>query len=145
VDVVNWGDDGKEIKDWGKAAIRNSVYYYNAGVTWTAISSANIAVRAFNYGYVFSNAGFCIFGDINKELILALLNGVVGKHILEVLSPTLNFNVGDIAKIPIIQTSDKAQQIKRAVAENVSQCRADWDSFETSWDFKTHPLLPARS
>lgn len=68
-DVVNWGDNGQEIKTWGKAAIRNNGYYQE-GITWTAISSGNIGVRAFDFGFVFSNAGFCVFGNESRKYIL---------------------------------------------------------------------------
>ena len=68
-DVVNWENDGYEIKGFGRAAIRNKDFYYRSGITWTAISSAKISVRAFDYGFLFSSAGFCIFEENLKLYI----------------------------------------------------------------------------
>ena len=140
-DVVNWENDGAEIKAFGRAAIRNKSFYYRQGITWTAISSAKISVRAFNYGFLFSSAGFCIFEDKYKNLLLALLNNNVGRMLLTILSPTINFNVGDIAKLPVIINNDKLPVIDATVEENIALSKTDWDSFETSWDFEQHPLI----
>lgn len=140
-DVVNWESDGLEIKCFGRAAIRNKQFYFKSGITWTAISSAKISVRAFECGYLFSSAGFCIFTEESKKVILAMMNNVVGKTILEILSPTINFNVGDIAKLPIIVDENRTDEIDRIVDSNVQISKSDWDSYETSWDFQHHPLL----
>lgn len=144
-DVVNWENDGYEIKGFGRAAIRNKQFYFKSGITWTAISSAKISVRTFEYGYLFSSAGFCIFVEENKKIILALMNNIVGKAILEILSPTINFNVGDIAKLPIIIVDSKKEQINRIVDLNIQISKKDWDSFETSWDFTTHPFIRCKN
>ncbi|WP_404352362.1 BREX-1 system adenine-specific DNA-methyltransferase PglX [Caproicibacterium sp. XB2] len=140
-DVVNWENDGLEIKGFGRAAIRNKDFYYQAGITWTAISSAKISVRLFDYGFLFSSAGFCIFEREFKYYLLAFMNGKVCAEILKVLSPTINFNVGDIARLPVKIEQDKRSQIETVTKENVNISRHDWDSFETSWDFQKHPLI----
>jgi hypothetical protein len=141
-DVVNWENDGSEIKGFGRAAIRNKDFYYKSGITWTAISSAKISVRAFDYGFLFSSAGFCIFEDDLRLYILAFMNSVVGAEILRILSPTINFNVGDIARLPVKVSEKDRNTIEVLTAENINLSRSDWDSFETSWDFSYHPLLP---
>lgn len=141
-DVVNWENDGQEIKGFGRAAIRNKDFYYKSGITWTAISSSKISVRAFDYGFLFSSAGFCIFEEKLKLYILALMNSCVGAEILRVLSPTINFNVGDIARLPVKVSSDDTSIIEHIASENIKISKLDWDSFETSWDFECHPLLP---
>ncbi len=140
-DVVNWENNGAEIKGFGKAAVRNIDLYFYSGITWTAISSAKIGVRSFDYGFLFSNAGFCIFEDVNKLYLLALMNNIVGESILKILSPTINFNVGDIARIPVIIMLPQKSKIDAFAAECIAISKADWDSFETSWDFKKHPLV----
>ena len=138
-DVVNWENDGLEIKGFGRAAIRNKDFYYRQGITWTAISSAKISVRAFEYGFLFSSAGFCIFEEQHKKFILALMNSNVARLILSILSPTINFNVGDIAKIPVlIKEEDKINELTDC---SIQICKMDWDSFENSWDFAKHPLI----
>ncbi len=140
-DVVNWEKDGLEIKAFGRAAIRNKDFYYKAGITWTAISSSKISVRAFEYGFLFSSAGFCIFEDTLKLYLLAFMNSIVGADILRILSPTINFNVGDIARLPIKVDKEYKSQIEKITACCIDTSRFDWDSFETSWDFKRHPLI----
>ena len=140
IDVVNWENDGAEIKNFGRAAIRNKNYYFSSGITWTAISSAKISVRSFGYGYLFSSAGFCVFLNDLKFYMLAFTNSIVCNQILKVLSPTINFNVGDVAKLPII--IDRQEIIEKISQDLVSISKDDWDSFEISWDFKKHPLVP---
>ena len=142
-DVVNWENDGLEIKGFGRAAIRNKNFYYMPGITWTAISSAKISVRSFDCGFLFSSAGFCIFEKTYKNYILALMNNKVGESILKILSPTINFNVGDIAKIPVKIVAAKVDEVNGLVDSCVRISKEDWDSFETSWDFLVHPLVHA--
>lgn len=99
-DVVNWENEGSEIKNFGRAAIRNKDYYFQSGITWTAISSARISVREFDFGFLFSSAGFCIFEKDLKLYILAFMNSIVCAAILKILSPTINFNVGTLQNCP---------------------------------------------
>ena len=143
-DVVNWEHDGLEIKGFGRAAIRNKNYYFMPGITWTAISSAKISVRSFDCGFLFSSAGFCIFEKTYKNYILALMNNKVGEAILKILSPTINFNVGDIAKIPVKIIDEKVDIVNALVDECIDIVKSDWDSYETSWDYKMHPLVAMR-
>lgn len=139
-DVVNWENDGSEIRTFGRAAIRNSAFYLKKGITWTAISSAKIAVREFEYGFLFSSAGFCIFSDRYGSYLLAVLNSKVGMYFLKIFSPTMNFNVGDIARIPVLFDINE-QKVNRIAEKCVALSRMDWDSFEISWDFQHHPLI----
>lgn len=139
-DVVNWENDGFEIKAYPKAYVRNEKDYFKAGITWNAITSSDISVRYFGSGYIFSNAGMAIFSQETKLLyILAFINSLVAKSILSTTSPTLNYNAGDIANLPLI--FDKEDTVQSVSKMCVELSKADWDSFETSWDFKRHPLV----
>ena len=143
VDVVNWKNNGEEIKKFRRAAIRNSNYYYKEGITWTSISSKKISVRAFQNGFLFSSAGFCIFlrGHL-KNYILGFINTNLGLKLLNILAPTLNYNVGDIAKLPIIKPQLYHCTSVNEIVENlISISKIDWDSYEVSWDFTTLLLL----
>ena len=141
-DVVNWENDGFEIKAYPKAYVRNEKDYFKAGITWNAITSSDISVRYFGSGYIFSNAGMAIFSQETKLLyILAFINSLVAKSILSTTSPTLNYNAGDIANLPLI--FDKEDTVQSVSKMCVELSKADWDSFETSWDFKKHPLIKA--
>ena len=141
-DVVNWENNGQEIKAFPKAYVRNERDYFKSGITWNAITSSDVSVRYFGEGFIFSNAGMAIFtSDKYQKYLLALINSCVSKSILAVLSPTLNYNAGDMGNIPVIYSD--------AIAESglVDRCieisKNDWDSFETSWDFLVHPLVLA--
>lgn len=141
-DVVNWEDNGTAIKAFPKAYVRNEMDYFKSGITWNAITSSDISVRYFNSGYIFSNAGMAIFSDEhNLMLILSFINSAVAKSILSVISPTLNYNAGDIANLPIITSKDYDAQLVKKCKDCIQHSKADWDSFETSWDFKEHPLI----
>ena len=141
-DVVNWGNDGKELRSFRRSVIRNERFYFRDGLTWTAISSNKLSIRSFNTGFLFSSAGFCMFTDSNKKNhINAFMNSIVSEKLLEILAPTLNFNVGDIAKLPVDEEMFNNSLINELVEENIKISMWDWNSFETSWDFETHPLV----
>lgn len=146
-DVVNWENNGYEIMNFkdekGKLRSRpqNVSYYFKEGATWTAISSGTLSVRYFGEGTIFSNAGMALFGDKNTLLyLIALLNSKVTQLYLAIYNGGLNYNQGNIATLPIMKNKDEL------VIGYAKKCieleKMDWDSFETSWDFKCHPLIP---
>ena len=69
------------------------------------------------------------------------INSKIAKSILAAISPTLNYEAGHIASLPIIKDEIKAPQVCELVKDNIKNAKDDWDSFETSWDFKKHPLI----
>lgn len=73
------------------------------------------------------------------EETMALFNGKVGEYYLNVLSPTINLQVGDVKNMPLLIKKD--EYVEKIVNGNVNKSKADWDSFETSWDFKKHPMI----
>lgn len=146
-DVVNWLNDGVEVKgfvdDKGKQRSRpqNQQYYYREGGTWSAISSSSFSVRYFPEGFLFSNAGMAIYAEHNQLLyLIGFLNSKLSQAYLGLFNEGLNYNQGDIAKLPIVKSGIE-DQICKKVMETVDISKAEWDSFETSWDFKKHPLL----
>lgn len=146
-DVVNWLNDGVEVKgfvdDKGKQRSRpqNQQYYYREGGTWSAISSSSFSVRYFPEGFLFSNAGMAIYAEHNQLLyLIGFLNSKLSQTYLGLFNEGLNYNQGDIAKLPIVKSWIEDKVCKK-VMETVDISKAEWDSFEISWDFKTHPLL----
>lgn len=140
IDVVNWENNGEEIKAYPKAYVRNERDYFKTGITWNAITTTDISVRYFGTGFIFSNAGMAIFtSEKYQKYLLALINSKVSKQILSILSPTMNFNAGDMCNIPVIysDTITKSGLVDHCIHISAK----DWDSFETSWDFKFHPLI----
>ena len=141
--VINYKNDGKELLDTRKAAIRNQKFYFNESITWSLISSSDIAFRYKPYGHIFDAAGSSIFSDTNCILLLlGFCNTVVAMMLLKVIAPTLNYAPGSVGVLPVIDIeAEKKNKIVDIVKENIKLSKSDWDSFETSWDFKKHPLV----
>lgn len=141
-DVVDWEDGGKRIKSFPKAYVRNERDYFKPGITWNAITSSDISVRYFGEGFIFSNAGMAVFTDSSKlKFILGFMNSKVAKHILKAISPTLNYNAGDICNLPLILDNNLVEHISEAVDTCIAISKKDWDTFEVSWDFTGNPLI----
>ena len=146
--VVNWYNDGIEIrnlKDKKTGRIRshnyNLEYSFRESGTWTAICSGSIMVRYSAPGALFDSKGASVFANNPESLlyIIGLLNTKVSNVYLKVLSPAFEFKVGHVANVPIIM--DKQDDVIGIVNVCISLSKKDWDSFETSWDFKEHPLI----
>ncbi|QHG20798.1 BREX-1 system adenine-specific DNA-methyltransferase PglX [Nostoc sp. ATCC 53789] len=143
--VINWNNDGEEINNFKpKAVIRNPSYYFKPSVTWSLVSSSYFGVRYSGKGFIFDSAGSSAFcqSDMIFSLTGFLCSNVTSK-LIQAINPTLNFSSGNVAVLPWI--SEKANIIKPKINSIVENCintyRQDWDNFETSWDFQTHPLL----
>ena len=145
--VVNWENDGYEIKhnfdDNGKLRSRpqNTHFYFKNGVTWTLLSSSNFGVRISESHSIFDVNGMSAFSDSESmnRYILGYLASKVNFKILMIINPTLAFQAGDISKCPLIIKNEN--NIENIVNLNIVLSKSDWDSFETSWDFKVHPLV----
>lgn len=138
--LIDWYNDASEIRAIKTAVIANYQYFMKPGLTWSTVSSNNFSIRKFGKGYIFDNGGCCIFelGD-KTNYLLGLLNSSVFKYIFGQLNPTLNFQSGEVAKFPVIFL--KLDEINLLVDENVKIATSEYDSYETSWNFKKHPLL----
>ncbi|CAB1245750.1 BREX-1 system adenine-specific DNA-methyltransferase PglX [Clostridiaceae bacterium BL-3] len=146
--VVNWKHNGYEIKNYKSSVIRNEDFYFKKGVTWSLVSTFNFAARLSQQGFLFDVGGSSIFPkETFLEYVLALMNSKITYEVLKIIAPTINFQVGDIKKIPLIlhDNSDIKRDIMELTRNNIEISKNDWDSFETSWDFKIHPLLLADS
>lgn len=115
-------------------------FYCKSGLTWSFISSSRFGVRFMPQGCFFDVAGSALFTQTEKEwYILGFLCSNVCEFILKTLNPTMNYQAGNIKSLPIV--FDKETQIESKAEMNVAISKDDWDSFETSWDFKKHPLI----
>lgn len=117
-------------------------YYFKEGITWSRISSGSFAVRYSKEGMVFNSACPTAFAS-HEVLLYALgfLNSKIVNYYVSLLSPTLNFQVGDINRIPFIFNQQMKNLIKNVVLNQIEYSKQDWDSFETSWDFTVNPLI----
>lgn len=141
--LVNWENDGLELKNFKKSVLRNPNYYFCESVSWSKISSGSIAFRYFPNGFIFDVAGCCIFykSDTVMNYHFGFINSCVAKSILSMISPTLNYEAGHIASLPIIISNTQEIKVGECVKMNVKISKLDWDSYETSWDFKRSPLV----
>lgn len=140
--VVNWENDGAKLKAFSGAVIRNEDYYLKECVSWNDISSAKAAFRYVPYGSISNASGPSFYGSKENLLyLIGLCNSKVCEEFLTVLCPTIHFEVGQMAKLPTKIAPEKIEIVDRNTDKAISLSRLDWDSFETSWDFKRHPLV----
>lgn len=140
--VVNWYRDGKDLRNDRKAVLRNRPFYFKPCFSWSLVTSSVAAFRYKPMGHIFDVAGMSCFSQTNLLYLLALCNTKVVMKILEIIAPTINYQCGDIANIPVIVTAKESKQnIEKRVESCINISRKDWDSYETSWDFKRNPLL----
>lgn len=115
-------------------------FYFRHGLTWTFISSSRFGVRSLPYGFLFDVAGSTLFVDDDKlDYVLGFLSSSVCNGILKLLNPTLNYQAGNVKSLPVL--FGHKEEVDEIVKANIAISKSDWDSFETSWDFLTHPLI----
>ena len=140
--IINYGDNGKDIKAYGHLVPRSLRYQFHQSGTWNKITSGTTAFRYKETGTMFDVGGLSFFPN-NDNLIyylLALCNSSYIRKVLEIISPTLNCETGHVSSIPVILSENK-NLVDDLCKECISLSRVDWDSFETSWDFKEHPFI----
>lgn len=139
--VLNYEFDGKELREFPKASITGSNNYFEENISWTRITSSKISFRYTPKGSIPNMAGLCAYSD-NINYLIGLLNTKMIGELLMIMNPTLNYPPGTISNVPVIIDEMQRQNIEKTTKENISISRADWDAFETSWDFQSHPLAP---
>ena len=151
---VNWENDGQEMKtaivkryNGGSYTkeIRSEGKYFKDSVTWSALTAGNSSFRYSDYGALFDSAGSSMFPEEEWKYIIALLNTKVANNILAVINPTMNYGAGSIANLPVVYNNEKKLSIEEIAVQCVEISKTDWDFFETSWDFVTHPLVLLRT
>lgn len=151
--VLNFADDGAELKYWlvnnpndpktksYSRYIRNYDLYLKSGLSFNDVTSGKTSFRYQPEGYIPNARGPFIYTD--NLYVLGFLNTNVCDYFLNIITPTMSFNVGDVGKLPLIESKDEAEieRINELVKKSIKISRSDWDSFETSLDFKKHPLI----
>lgn len=138
--VVDWGTDGTDIRNFKKSSGANFQYYFSPAVTYSAMTSKKFSGR-FIDNQLFGGGGGGITNSQLTYYILAFVNSVVYDKLLNLLSSTMNFEVGQIGSQPLIVDEAQKELIENTARDNITISQQDWDSFETSWDFKEHPLI----
>ena len=144
---VNWENDGQEMKAYTatlpqgmNVRLKSREYYFRPEISWSAVTSGNLSVRFYPCGFIFDTAGGCIFNcDGHEMFFLALLNAKIGGLVMDAINPTINNTLEDMKKIPVM--FDSEAEISTMVRECVHISEIDWNSYETSWDFKRNPLV----
>lgn len=140
-DLVDWSVNARSFYASHGGLCKES-FWFKEGLTWGAITSGENSYRIKPKEFMFSSAAPTIFTlDFCCNLsVLAFLNTKVANYISKVINPTLNQNVNDTLKLPFSGTNSVVSDNAK---ENIIIAKEDWDSFETSWDFDRHPLLPS--
>lgn len=144
--LLNWENNGSELKSFQSSVIRNEGYYFKECVSWNDISSSKAAFRFVEEGSISNASGPSFYGTKRRLLyLLGLCNSKVIENILTVLCATIHFEIGQIVKIPIIEDIEVYDKVIKIAETNVELSKADWNSFETSWNFECHPLINSSS
>ncbi|MCO6542242.1 MAG: BREX-1 system adenine-specific DNA-methyltransferase PglX [Lactobacillus sp.] len=144
--VVNWENNGYEIRnfkdenDKTRSRPQNTEYYFREAITWSLITSGKLSLRYRQSGSIHDVSGMSAFSNTKENLliVMSILNSKVGDYILKLINPTINLQVGDLKRFPILKPSNS---IEKVINKLVIKTKLDWDSFETSWDFQHHPFL----
>lgn len=137
--VLKWENNGAGLV---RSRTENRNYFFKAGITWSLITTSSLSFRWFDKGFLCDVSGSSYFpNDENETLyILSFLNSSVSVAVLSIINPTINLNIKDIMLMPLI--TNNIQTVSKLTEQCISFSKADWDSYETSWDFQQHPLAP---
>ena len=146
--VVNWAEDGAEIRSFGtesggkpRSAVRNSTYYFRPSIAWSDVGG--LAFRSYPQGFIHDNKGPSIFSNdsLTVSALLGYLNSPLVAELLSAIAPTMSTQIGDVAILPA-RADARFEEVTNALIET---SRTDWDSFEISWNFVSHPLVDLHS
>ncbi|MGI5999283.1 MAG: BREX-1 system adenine-specific DNA-methyltransferase PglX, partial [Lutispora sp.] len=140
--VINWENDAYELRNFEGSGIGASKYYGLPHIVWSKVTTLDITFRKDHNDVFFDDASPAIVFNTFNTTILGFLNTKVCREIAKIIAPTLNYQIGDIKRFPIIEPENTQKEyIDSLTNKCVSISKNDWDSFEVSWDFKKHPLL----
>jgi hypothetical protein len=138
--VINWKNNGKEIRNFKKAVVRNPDYYFKKGITWSDLTVSWFTARMVPNGFTFDSCGptFFAFDESKLNYICGYLNSTVFQEFLNISCQGMHYSNGIIATLPIMfGNPSEITEIEQLVEENIEISKADWDELETSWDFKS--------
>ncbi len=140
--VIKWHNNAYELKKFDGSGLGASKYYNLHHIVWSKITSLNISFRYDDCDVFFDDASpSIVFNGDCDYYTLALVNSKIILEIVKILAPTLNYQAGEIKKIPVIFSSEHNQEIREICKKNIEISRHEWNSFEIAWDFEKHPFL----
>ena len=136
--ILKWENDGAGLV---RSRTENRNYFFRQGITWSLITTSSLSFRWFDKGFLCDVSGSSYFPNNENEILytLSFLNSPVSAAVLNIINPTINLNIKDIMLMPLIIRN--LRTVSNLAEQCVSSSKADWDSYETSWDFKRHPLI----
>ena len=145
--IVLWENDGYEIKNATEkgrkiASVRSERLYFKKSITWATLTSSTISCRCSEIGYLFDDKGSsCFIPDAEYNYTISFINSCAGNYFLNLLNPTMSFQSGNVGSLPLCSDHFNDARINTAAVYNINACKSDWNSYETSWDFKRNPLI----
>ncbi|MFD1363336.1 BREX-1 system adenine-specific DNA-methyltransferase PglX [Lentibacillus salinarum] len=140
--VVNFENNGQQLRDFERASLSNEDYYFREGITWSDVTSGGFSGRYSSENQLFETTGPTYFIGGKTIYTLALMNSNLFNHLSKLIMSTFHFKKGDMEKMVFVETNNEQTQIISTLSkENIFISKSDWDSFETSWDYKTHPFI----
>lgn len=145
--IVLWENDGYEIKNATEkgrkiASVRSERLYFKKSITWATLTSSTISCRCSEIGYLFDDKGSsCFIPDAEYNYTISFINSCAGNYFLNLLNPTMSFQSGNVGSLPLCSDHFNDARINTAAVYNINVCKSDWNSYETSWDFKRNPLV----
>lgn len=139
--IVNWKNNGEEIRNHKKSAVRSPQYFLQPHNSWTLVTAGSFSSRFFPRGFLIDTASNCIYFEDNNydKYILGILNTKIAPLFLDIINPTINYSCGVVGLVPFIDKENIYNE--NLITENISLAKKDWDSRETSWNFEQSPLL----
>ena len=148
--VVNYENNGEAIKKsvltkytylkTPDFVVKNTDTYFSEGLTWNDVSTGTFCSRYVPRGFIYDAAGPMFFCT-KKEYVLGYMNSVVFQTFASLICQGLHYSTGHIPQIPFLPLFEHEDRVNELVDENLKESTCDWDSFETSWNFKKHPLI----
>lgn len=147
--LIDWENDGKNVIDFAKTinksytrTIVNISYYFRPSVGFCYITSGPFSMRWIPEGFLYDSGGPGMFADEKTRIkLIACMNSKPAQVILKMISPTINLQIADVVRMPFLFEDNKYELIERIVKENISISKQDWDSYETSWNFNSDPIV----
>ena len=142
--VADWGNDGERMRGFNGSVLRNQSYYFRGGITWSTLTISRLSMRLSPEGLLFESKGsVCFFNEKwQEEVFLAFANSLLVDRLLLALSPTADYHEGPMGRLPVVLGDQShVPRVRKISATAVSIARHDWNNFETSWDFRSLPLL----
>ena len=144
-ELTNFKNWGEEIIAFGHGSITGKENLYKPAITWNRIATNKLAFRSLPANFISNMGGLCLYPNDTDRFseLLGFLNSKVCEIELNVINPTMSFPPGTINSLAYkpIENGKEKEACRNIVDENVAISKSDWDSFETSWDFKRHPLV----